>query len=100
MPSSAWKKNVNRERSFEVCRSSGTSSFSQTRLWRGALTVSRCGPRFTDRAVYGGFLFFFNDTATTEIYTLSLHDALPICQRLRSNALGSGKENALEAPAT
>src|SRR3990172_2025479 len=24
-------------------------------------------------------LFFFNDTATTEIYTLSLHDALPIC---------------------
>src|SRR5438105_8570103 len=28
------------------------------------------------------FLFFFNDTATTEIYTLSLHDALPIsCPR-------------------
>ena len=26
----------------------------------------------------GGVLFFFNDTATTEIYTLSLHDALPI----------------------
>src|SRR3712207_9530589 len=26
------------------------------------------------------FFFFFNDTATTEIYTLSLHDALPICQ--------------------
>src|SRR3712207_7294129 len=24
------------------------------------------------------FIFFFNDTATTEIYTLSLHDALPI----------------------
>src|SRR2546421_1974099 len=28
-------------------------------------------------------LFFFNDTATTEIYTLSLHDALPISQRRR-----------------
>src|SRR6185295_8821249 len=27
--------------------------------------------------------FFFNDTATTEIYTLSLHDALPICARLQ-----------------
>ena len=27
-----------------------------------------------------GSLFFFNDTATTEIYTLSLHDALPICR--------------------
>ena len=26
----------------------------------------------------GVFFFFFNDTATTEIYTLSLHDALPI----------------------
>src|SRR2546426_12384361 len=25
--------------------------------------------------------FFFNDTATTEIYTLSLHDALPICHQ-------------------
>src|SRR6266436_4834664 len=29
------------------------------------------------------FFFFFNDTATTEIYTLSLHDALPICHRYR-----------------
>src|SRR2546422_2351871 len=27
---------------------------------------------------YGPIVFFFNDTATTEIYTLSLHDALPI----------------------
>src|SRR5690348_18385888 len=32
--------------------------------------------------VFVCFLFFFNDTATTEIYTLSLHDALPIsCRR-------------------
>src|SRR6266850_5830093 len=29
------------------------------------------------------FFFFFNDTATTEIYTLSLHDALPISARMR-----------------
>src|ERR1022692_591438 len=29
--------------------------------------------------LYVLFFFFFNDTATTEIYTLSLHDALPIC---------------------
>src|SRR2546429_7269462 len=29
------------------------------------------------------FFFFFNDTATTEIYTLSLHDALPISSRER-----------------
>src|ERR1051325_12247048 len=33
------------------------------------------------------WFFFFNDTATTEIYTLSLHDALPICQHF---ALGAG----------
>src|SRR2546427_5007538 len=35
-----------------------------------ALCALDCGP-----------FFFFNDTATTEIYTLSLHDALPICWR-------------------
>src|SRR6266567_9448814 len=29
------------------------------------------------------FFFFFNDTATTEIYTLSLHDALPIADMLQ-----------------
>src|SRR6266496_6369843 len=34
------------------------------------------------------FFFFFNDTATTEIYTLSLHDALPI-RRLPSPGAGS-----------
>src|SRR5262245_64649215 len=32
------------------------------------------------------FFFFFNDTATTEIYTLSLHDALPISSTLRASA--------------
>src|SRR6266705_5941518 len=32
----------------------------------------------TPLIVYVRFFFFFNDTATTEIYTLSLHDALPI----------------------
>src|SRR5260221_13019455 len=31
------------------------------------------------------FLFFFNDTATTEIYTLSLHDALPISRSTGSD---------------
>src|SRR2546430_5549159 len=33
------------------------------------------------------FFFFFNDTATTEIYTLSLHDALPILLGLVGTAL-------------
>src|SRR2546425_12864858 len=35
---------------------------------------------------YNISLFFFNDTATTEIYTLSLHDALPISMQLTEHA--------------
>src|SRR3989442_15927510 len=48
------------------------------------------------------FFFFFNDTATTEIYTLSLHDALPI-SHLEAAGLGMataakalGQRNAVE----
>src|SRR5206468_12163646 len=37
------------------------------------------------------FFFFFNDTATTEIYTLSLHDALPIPGQLRRGRPGLGE---------
>src|SRR2546422_4549547 len=38
------------------------------------------------------FIFFFNDTATTEIYTLSLHDALPISvSPKRDNGRSSGQ---------
>src|SRR2546429_4643517 len=33
------------------------------------------------------FFFFFNDTATTEIYTLSLHDALPISDQWMSHGI-------------
>src|SRR2546430_16026816 len=40
-------------------------------------------------------LFFFNDTATTEIYTLSLHDALPICHDDR-NARGASVFDRLD----
>src|SRR6266508_6949640 len=35
-------------------------------------------------------VFFFNDTATTEIYTLSLHDALPICTRPTTSPTAPG----------
>src|SRR5438874_4412144 len=37
------------------------------------------------------YFFFFNDTATTEIYTLSLHDALPIYLRDVTGVSGRGK---------
>src|SRR5690349_22168877 len=40
------------------------------------------------------FLFFFNDTATTEIYTLSLHDALPICAGRPARAGSRGRPDA------
>src|SRR5256885_10879756 len=48
-------------------------------MWQSALRTHRY--RFSS-IVYAfriSLFFFFNDTATTEIYTLSLHDALPIC---------------------
>src|SRR5947199_8335377 len=45
-----------------------------------ALYLASCANIVTNVQLYflDPFLFFFNDTATTEIYTLSLHDALPI----------------------
>src|ERR1039457_1179835 len=64
---------------------------SGRRCWRDAA----CPPGPDCMSVRGGlpcscscFFFFFNDTATTEIYTLSLHDALPIspiCRNTRSS---------------
>src|SRR3712207_9569614 len=39
--------------------------------------------------------FFFNDTATTEIYTLSLHDALPILLALHAGVLPLDRERPL-----
>src|SRR5258708_20814327 len=45
------------------------------------------------------FFFFFNDTATTEIYTLSLHDALPISSfMLPAAGLPAHARNVLLAP--
>src|SRR3954470_25085855 len=40
-----------------------------------------CAVRYVFTIVLCFVFFFFNDTATTEIYTLSLHDALPISPR-------------------
>src|SRR3712207_8041572 len=49
------------------------------------------------------FLFFFNDTATTEIYTLSLHDALPIWDTLEpvmdARMVGAGRRHGQESRA-
>src|SRR5688572_32296500 len=58
----------------------------------------------TDYSSYHYLFFFFNDTATTEIYTLSLHDALPILlgsgERIEADAVvdarGPGPAEALD----
>src|SRR5258707_506758 len=47
-------------------------------LINNVATPVRCGDSETKQYV-DAFSFFFNDSATTEIYSLSLHDALPIC---------------------
>src|SRR5215510_1320424 len=50
--------------------------------------VALVAPRFAPGLlVVALVVFFFNDTATTEIYTLSLHDALPISRRCRRRDL-------------
>src|SRR3989442_16002593 len=55
--------------------------------------MTLASPVFADFFVGGSglliFFFFFNDTATTEIYTLSLHDALPISVKVGQ---GLGRE--------
>src|SRR5438105_15181792 len=43
--------------------------------------------------IFSSFFFFFNDPATTEIYTLSLHDALPI-----SNAGSTSRASTTPSP--
>src|SRR2546430_13298301 len=47
---------------------------------------------------YELLFFFFNDTATTEIYTLSLHDALPISASFRSPSVSSLSGRSRERP--
>src|SRR2546429_9354636 len=56
------------------------------------LTITRCE---FDQPPFHLIIFFFNDTATTEIYTLSLHDALPILYRI-----GTGGTRGVTLPDT
>src|SRR2546422_3524862 len=49
---------------------------------------------------YNLFFFFFNDTATTEIYTLSLHDALPISPHAPSSVRKRSRYALVTPPAT
>src|ERR1022692_3529697 len=67
MPSSACKKKL----TAAPYPSSVSARPALPIHWRFAFSAARA-------SASGSILFFFNDTATTEIYTLSLHDALPI----------------------
>src|ERR1039458_7833733 len=73
------KNRQNRTTCLATCTSPPTkprfARWAQTRNYVGR--PLRIEVRFA-RPVVCVFFFFFNDTATTEIYTLSLHDALPI----------------------
>src|SRR2546422_7793676 len=56
-------------------------------------------------STFRSFFFFFNDTATTEIYTLSLHDALPISPSCMASmplkgSMRQPKLEALQPPST
>src|SRR6266853_3440157 len=46
------------------------------------------------------FCFFFNDTATTEIYTLSLHDALPIATMTTATSASATSTSMMVKPAS
>ena len=52
--------------------------------------MSKAFPAFNEMIIW---VFFFNDTATTEIYTLSLHDALPILARTSKTMLNKSGES-------
>src|SRR6266571_2622521 len=60
--------------------------------YHGVLTCSAQAPNLRERS-----LFFFNDTATTEICTLSLHDALPICRERPQPPVAFGQAGRLAA---
>src|SRR3712207_843491 len=63
--------------------------FSAAPAWRKIVPRDRKSTRLnSSHANISYAVFFFNDTATTEIYTLSLHDALPISCRADDQVLG------------
>src|SRR2546422_959882 len=70
------KKKKNQQRVLRVKTQPHVVLMRLVHTWRAAFLSDLCG--FMLRNAYLFLFFFFNDTATTEIYTLSLHDALPI----------------------
>src|SRR5207244_12279467 len=65
----------------------GVADCLRRRMLRSLLPCDYCLPLLTSLSY--SLFFFFNDTATTEIYTLSLHDALPISSASGGSSGGS-----------
>src|ERR1022692_2715510 len=72
------KKTQQFSRSYSAPFLSSLNIFWRTALCTPSAVAVAGGSRQLRTAFVFLFFFFFNDTATTEIYTLSLHDALPI----------------------
>src|SRR3954464_2250394 len=73
------KKNINKKTIYR--RVSNVSLTTQVRRTRVSFLLTDPSTILLSHLsclCFSFFFFFFNDTATTEIYTLSLHDALPI----------------------
>src|SRR5260221_388730 len=81
-----------------ACQRRATGS-SGTGSARSAATDRKSTRLNSSHTVISYSVFFFNDTATTEIYTLSLHDALPISELLRGDALAESVKHMGLRPA-
>src|SRR5471032_776898 len=66
-----------------------TRKWMYSATWSAASILRISASTTTPSIPYWPVNFFFNDTATTKIYTLSLHDALPICGMGRRMSLPS-----------
>src|ERR1041385_4152515 len=94
-----YSKNTNSKRHTQQ-----QTTIAMCHMPMGGLSyIVYCSPR-PSLCFFFFFFFFFNDTATTEIYTLSLYDALPIsrvdawCARWASRSKGWGRGPTSERP--
>src|ERR1022692_1146469 len=72
------KKKKNNHRSFARARPEIPGSTPARKIPKQTSAPTSARAKYATKPKPTSVLFFFNDTATTEIYTLSLHDALPI----------------------
>src|SRR3989337_2153526 len=101
MPSSTSEKNTSELQSRQNFLRPSVAERSQDRATSNVGSLSVSGSTGPAVAISSPtvFFFFFNDTATTEIYTLSLHDALPISSGRRICTSGRSSRTCFMATA-